>query len=68
MSNLKALREAKGWSRETLAGKAHVSAHTIMRIERGEVKRPIPLVVEALARALSVKPEEISANAASGKQ
>ena len=59
MPTIQELRAQRGWSRETLAGKAHISAHTIERIERGKTKRPIPLVIAALAEAFGVKPEEI---------
>lgn len=62
MPTLRELREQKGWSQETLAGMAGISAHTIGRIERGDVRKPIPLVVKALAQALGVTPDEIVVN------
>jgi len=45
-------RKAKNLSMRKLAELAHVSATEIHRLENGERKRPSPLVLKAIARAL----------------
>ena len=54
--SLRRLRLERGLTR---ADFPDVSAREIARIERSEVKRPQPSTLEALARALRVKPSEI---------
>ena len=51
---IKALREARGWTQETLATKAKVSRVTIGRIEIGH-SRPSLELLERLAKILRVK-------------
>lgn len=54
---LRELREAAGWSRATLAGKAHVGATTIARIELvGHMPglRTVKALADALGTSVSV--------------
>lgn len=48
---LRELREEKGWSQKTLAGKVHIDPSTLQKIEAG-TRRPSVEVLEALLRAL----------------
>lgn len=47
---LRALREARGWSRAELAFAASVSEQSIYRIEKGKVRNPVTLA--AIERVL----------------
>src|SRR5439155_23930530 len=52
-ARLRGLREARGWSLDTLAGRTHLSAATISRVETG--KRTLSLdLLEVLAQALQI--------------
>lgn len=51
--NMKRLRKARGWSQEVLAGECGLDRTYISGIER-VVKNPTIIVVERVARALSV--------------
>jgi len=53
---LRRLRLAKGIGREDFKG---ISAKTIARIERGDVKKPRGKTLEQLAKSLGVEPKEI---------
>lgn len=55
---LRALREAAGYSQEALAERAGLSAKAISAIERGERKRPYPDTVRRLAAALGLDEAE----------
>jgi transcriptional regulator with XRE-family HTH domain len=55
---IKELREAQGWTQETLAKKARVSRVTIGRIEIGH-SRPSLELVERLAKIFKVTLAEI---------
>lgn len=55
---LRRLRKQRGLTREDFA--PEVAAKTIARIERGEVQRIQKRTLEALARRLQVRPEEIA--------
>ena len=55
---IKELREARGWTQETLAKKARVSRVTIGRIEIGH-SRPSLELVERLAKIFRVKLSEL---------
>jgi transcriptional regulator with XRE-family HTH domain len=57
---IRTAREAKDWTRERLAVYASVSASTIGRIERGQL-RPRAGTIIALARALGLSAEELAA-------
>lgn len=59
-ARLRALRQQRGWSLDDLAGRAHLSASTLSRIETG--RRSIGLdVLVALAQALAVDVDELLA-------
>jgi len=49
--NMKALRKARGWSQEALAGEAGLDRTYVSGIER-KVKNPTVIVVERIAVAL----------------
>jgi predicted ATPase/transcriptional regulator with XRE-family HTH domain len=53
-AQLKALREAAGFTQEELATIAGLSVHAISALERGERRRPQPETVRALAGALDL--------------
>jgi transcriptional regulator with XRE-family HTH domain len=61
MNRLKALREARGLSREGLARRAGLSPATIGRLEdgTGDLMRP---TAERLARVLGVRAEDLADN------
>jgi transcriptional regulator with XRE-family HTH domain len=56
---LRAIREARGISRERLAVAAGISSRTILRAELAQA-RPQPVVVAALAMALGVGVEALT--------
>ena len=62
MISLKELRKERGLSQERLALRAGVSSQTLWRMEHG--KAMLPVVVEAVARALSADPDEIEVKVA----
>lgn len=51
-ANVKRLRQAKGWTQETLAERSGISTTGVQRLEAGE-RWPRPGTLVALARALS---------------
>src|SRR5215218_9019663 len=53
-AQLKALREAAGFTQEELAIIAGLSVHAVSALERGERRRPHPETVRALAAALDL--------------
>src|SRR5438045_5414823 len=60
MSNLKTLREARGWRREDLAAKSGLSLSSIYLMERPTAGRPSRTSTRrAVARALGVPEAEI---------
>ena len=56
--NVRALREAKGWSQEDYADRAHIHRTYVSDIERGR-RNPTITVVEKLAKALKVPPGQL---------
>jgi len=54
-SNIRRLREAKGWSQEDLAEKANLHRTYVSGIERG-VRNPSLTIVFKLAEGLGVEP------------
>lgn len=56
--NMKALRKARGWSQETLAGEARLDRTYVSGIER-KVKNPTITVVERIATALKCRLGEL---------
>ena len=55
LKNLAKLRKEKGLTQESLARKAGISFHTLVKIENGGIKNPRIETVIKLARALGVK-------------
>ena len=53
-TQLKALREAAGFTQEELATIAGLSVHAVSALERGERRRPHPETVRALSAALDL--------------
>jgi len=53
-TNVRRLREAKGWSQEEYADRAGIHRTYVSDIERGR-RNPTVTVVEKLAKALAVK-------------
>src|SRR5215203_2840663 len=53
-AQLKALREAAGFTQEELATIAGLSVHAVSALERGERRRPHPETVRALSAALDL--------------
>src|SRR5688572_16130514 len=54
-TQLKALREAAGYTQEELATIAGLSVHAVSALERGQRRRPQPETVRALSAALDLK-------------
>jgi len=52
--NIKAVREARGWSQEELADRAELHRTYVSGVERG-IRNPTVTVLERLANALGVK-------------
>ncbi|MDD4875041.1 MAG: helix-turn-helix transcriptional regulator [Candidatus Pacebacteria bacterium] len=59
LSNLKRLREQKGWTQEKLAQQSGVSYHTLIKIERGTIQDPRIETVANIARALGLSLDEL---------
>lgn len=60
-AQLKALREAAGFTQEELATIAGLSVHAVSALERGERKRPQGETIRALSAALDLTGETLSA-------
>ena len=58
---LRTLRQARGWTLDDLAARAHVGASTISRIETGQRRLAVDQLV-TLARALGVTVDELLAD------
>jgi transcriptional regulator with XRE-family HTH domain len=54
-ANVKAAREAKGWSQEELADRARMHRTYISGIERG-IRNPTITVLERVGKALEIAP------------
>jgi transcriptional regulator with XRE-family HTH domain len=54
-ANVKAAREAKGWSQEELADRARMHRTYISGIERG-IRNPTITVLERVGKALEISP------------
>lgn len=57
-SNVRRLREAKGWSQEDYADRAGIHRTYVSDIERGR-RNPTVTVVEKLARPFDIAPGEL---------
>lgn len=58
-TRVRALREAKGWSRADLADRAQLHINAVGMIERGERPDPHSSTIAALAYALGVVPGKL---------
>ena len=62
LKNLRALRIRKGWTQEKLAQEAGISYHTLIKIERGNIKDPRLGTLLKIAAALAVPIEKLINN------
>jgi transcriptional regulator with XRE-family HTH domain len=54
--DLRSARKRRRMDQETLAERSGVDQSTVSRLERGGIKKPTPETVDALERALRLKP------------
>lgn len=66
-AQLKALREAAGFTQEELATIAGLSVHAVSALERGQRRRPHPDTVRALSSALDLEPRARNAFVAAAR-
>jgi transcriptional regulator with XRE-family HTH domain len=59
LTNLKKLRNKKGWSQERLAREADISYQTLIKIEQNRIKNPRLETLIKLARALNVSLDKL---------
>ena len=59
LKNLKSLRIKKGWTQEKLAQEAGISYHTLIKIERGNIKDPRLGTIKKLAKVLGVSIDKL---------
>ncbi len=59
LKNLKQLRKKKSWTQEKLAQEAGISFHTLIKIERGDIKGPRLETLMKLAKALGVSIDDL---------
>lgn len=59
MPTIRELRTQKGLTREQLARRVNVTLRTLASYEAGE-RKPLPVIRDALARALGVRPNDIT--------
>ncbi len=59
LKNLKQFRKKKGWTQEKLAQEAGISFHTLIKIERGDIKGPRLGTLIKLAKALGVSIDDL---------
>lgn len=55
---IKGLRRLKGFTQQELAERINVSVSSLSNMERG-IRKPKPFLLENIARALEVSPEEL---------
>ena len=60
-TNVRTLRQGKGWSQEEMAHRAGLHRTYVSQIERG-VRNPTATVIERLAVTLGTKPSTLFAN------
>lgn len=58
MEKMKALREAKKWSRAELARRARMHPSDVSKMEAGRAK-PYPSQLKKIARVLGVEPSDL---------
>ena len=59
LKNLKSLRIKKGWTQEKLAQEAGISYHTLIKIERGDIKDPRLATLKKLSKALEISIDKL---------
>ena len=59
LKNLKQLRKKKCWTQEKLAQESGISFHTLIKIERGNIKSPRLETLMKLAKALGVSLDDL---------
>lgn len=59
LKNVKILRIKKGWTQEKLAREADISYHTLIKIERGDIKDPRLETLKKLSKTLDVSIDKL---------
>jgi len=59
LKNLKQLRKKKGWTQEKLAQESGISFHTLIKIERGDIKSPRLDTLIKIAKALNLSIDDL---------
>lgn len=59
LKNLKHLRKKKGWTQEKLAQQSGISFHTLIKIERGDIKSPRLETLLKIAKALDLSIDDL---------
>jgi len=59
LKNVKILRIKKGWTQEKLAREADISYHTLIKIERGDIKDPRLETVKKLSKTLGISIDKL---------
>ena len=59
LKNLKQLRKKKNWTQEKLAQKSGISFHTLIKIERGDIRTPRLGTLIKIAKALGVSLDDL---------
>ncbi|MFA7151668.1 MAG: helix-turn-helix transcriptional regulator [Candidatus Paceibacterota bacterium] len=59
LKNVKILRIKKGWTQERLAQEAGISYHTLIKIERGDIKDPRLETIKKLSRSLEISIDKL---------
>ncbi|ACJ31127.1 Helix-turn-helix motif protein [Shewanella piezotolerans WP3] len=62
-SNIKKLREGKGWNQTKLASEASISGAALSKIEQGNGRVPTIVVMRKIASALKVQVNDITGEA-----
>ena len=59
LKSLKQLRKKKGWTQEKLAQQSGISFHTLIKIERGDIKSPRLETLLKIAKALDLSIDDL---------
>jgi len=59
-TNIKSLRENKGWNQAKLAAEAEISGAALSKIEKGDGRVPTIVVLRKIASALNIQVHEIT--------
>jgi len=60
LKNLKQLRKKKNWTQEKLAQESGISFHTLIKIERGDIKSPRLETLLKIAKALDISLDKLA--------